>query len=214
LCPSGLTDREVTTAPHNVTPSEFIPPTTGEGPYTTHYYGINGPRGANPAGGQYPVFTRPDGTVPMHENAPLAASGMMQRDTPLHLTDATDGTSNTLLIGEMSWWVERTTPLPGWGTRYRSWLRGTNGAVSGTTYDPNNYPGFNVGARNINYAINSVFTANVTVPYNDVPMGSMHSGGANFGLGDGSVRFIRETIDMNTYRALASRNGGEVLGDY
>src|SRR5439155_25696464 len=88
LCPSGLTDREVTTAPHNVTPSEFIPPTTGEAPYTIHYYGINGPRGVNPTtGAQYEVFTTPAGTVPTHEGVPLAATGMMQRDTPLHLTD-------------------------------------------------------------------------------------------------------------------------------
>src|SRR5438477_4293140 len=124
LCPSGLTDREVTTAPHNVTPSEFIPPNNGEGPYTTHYYGINGPRGLNPGTGmQYPVFTTPTGAIPTHEGVPLAASGMMQRDTTLRLTDATDGTSNTLLIGEMSWWVE----TPTYGTRYRSWLRGTNG---------------------------------------------------------------------------------------
>jgi prepilin-type processing-associated H-X9-DG protein len=39
----------------------------------------------------------------------------------------------------------------------------------------------------------------------------MHSGGMNACLGDGSVRFIRESIDMATYRALGSRNGGEVL---
>jgi prepilin-type processing-associated H-X9-DG protein len=42
----------------------------------------------------------------------------------------------------------------------------------------------------------------------------MHSGGANFALGDGSVRFIQQSIDMAIYRALASRNGGEVIGNY
>lgn len=43
---------------------------------------------------------------------------------------------------------------------------------------------------------------------------SMHTGGCNFVLADGSTRFIRETIDMPAYRALGSRNGGEVIGDY
>ena len=40
---------------------------------------------------------------------------------------------------------------------------------------------------------------------------SYHTGGANFALGDGSVRFIRDSIDGVTYRAMASRDGGEVI---
>lgn len=43
---------------------------------------------------------------------------------------------------------------------------------------------------------------------------SKHTGGCNFVFCDGSARFIRQTIDMPTYMALGSRNGGEVVGDY
>jgi prepilin-type processing-associated H-X9-DG protein len=42
---------------------------------------------------------------------------------------------------------------------------------------------------------------------------SAHSGGAHFLMTDGSVRFVKQTIDMAVYRALASRNGGEIIGD-
>jgi prepilin-type N-terminal cleavage/methylation domain-containing protein len=40
---------------------------------------------------------------------------------------------------------------------------------------------------------------------------SMHPSGANFCLTDGSIRFLDEDIDGTTYRALASREGGEVI---
>ncbi|QDV37650.1 DUF1559 domain-containing protein [Tautonia plasticadhaerens] len=40
---------------------------------------------------------------------------------------------------------------------------------------------------------------------------SNHPGGANFLFGDGSVRFIKSTINMRTYWALGSKAGGEVV---
>ena len=39
---------------------------------------------------------------------------------------------------------------------------------------------------------------------------SWHTGGANFGMADGAVRFVGENIDINVYRALATIQGGEV----
>jgi prepilin-type N-terminal cleavage/methylation domain-containing protein/prepilin-type processing-associated H-X9-DG protein len=40
---------------------------------------------------------------------------------------------------------------------------------------------------------------------------SQHPGGVNVLLGDGSVRFVKDSISMMTWQALGSRNGGEVL---
>jgi len=40
---------------------------------------------------------------------------------------------------------------------------------------------------------------------------SRHPGGVNFTLADGSVRFLTETIDLDTYHAMGSRDGGEVV---
>jgi prepilin-type N-terminal cleavage/methylation domain-containing protein len=43
---------------------------------------------------------------------------------------------------------------------------------------------------------------------------SQHTGGVNVALGDGSVHFVSNNIDLATWRGLSTRAGGEVLGDY
>ena len=43
---------------------------------------------------------------------------------------------------------------------------------------------------------------------------SRHPGGVNLLLGDGSVRFVRDTVDQVTWMAVGTRAGGEVIGNY
>ncbi len=45
----------------------------------------------------------------------------------------------------------------------------------------------------------------------DIPASSNHPGGANVLMGDGAVHFIKDSIDLRVWRALATRNGGEVI---
>ena len=40
---------------------------------------------------------------------------------------------------------------------------------------------------------------------------SNHPGGCNFAFGDGSVRFIKDSVNMLTYESLGTRAGGEVI---
>ncbi|WP_414738003.1 H-X9-DG-CTERM domain-containing protein [Gemmata algarum] len=49
-------------------------------------------------------------------------------------------------------------------------------------------------------------------PEPDSTARSNFSGGVNVCLGDGSVRFVRDAIALTTWRALATRGGGEVAG--
>ncbi len=40
---------------------------------------------------------------------------------------------------------------------------------------------------------------------------SVHPGGVNGAVGDGSARFIVDTIDVNVWRAICTSRGAEVL---
>lgn len=42
---------------------------------------------------------------------------------------------------------------------------------------------------------------------------SHHPGGVNVAMADGSVRFVSQTVDLEAWRALGSRNGNEVPGN-
>ncbi|MEO0532013.1 MAG: DUF1559 domain-containing protein, partial [Planctomycetota bacterium] len=52
--------------------------------------------------------------------------------------------------------------------------------------------------------------ASKTLKINDFYFGSHHPGGAHFALVDGSTHFFADDIDINLYKDLATRNGGEV----
>lgn len=47
-----------------------------------------------------------------------------------------------------------------------------------------------------------------------IPPRSMHTGGVNAVLGDGSVRFIRDNIDILTFQRLGHRSDGQVLNNF
>jgi prepilin-type processing-associated H-X9-DG protein len=47
-----------------------------------------------------------------------------------------------------------------------------------------------------------------------IPARSEHTGGVNAVMGDGSVKFIRNSVDLVTWQRLGARNDRGVLGDY
>ena len=50
--------------------------------------------------------------------------------------------------------------------------------------------------------------------YGIISARSLHTGGAQVQLGDASVRFVSENIDLQVWRSVGSRDGGEVVGEY
>ncbi len=126
-------------------------------------------------------------------------AGAFGHNTKTKISDINDGTSNTIAIGESVQVKDGTADAfgPYWGA-------GTHTATIG--YTP---------ASDARFNINAPFSTTCTprgprCTYAWV-FGSYHTGGGNFVMCDGSVRFIRETIDYANFVWLNTRSGGEVL---
>jgi prepilin-type N-terminal cleavage/methylation domain-containing protein/prepilin-type processing-associated H-X9-DG protein len=50
-----------------------------------------------------------------------------------------------------------------------------------------------------------------SIQYFHVAASSYHTGGVSVGMADGSVKFVRDSVDFATWQAAGSRQGGEVL---
>jgi prepilin-type processing-associated H-X9-DG protein len=69
-------------------------------------------------------------------------------------------------------------------------------------------------SKNVQNAMRTV-KYNGSNNYNNVSIGSNHPAGCNIAMGDGSVRFITESVDLNkVLLPLASRHGGEVTPEF
>jgi prepilin-type N-terminal cleavage/methylation domain-containing protein/prepilin-type processing-associated H-X9-DG protein len=112
----------------------------------------------------------------------------------INMASVTDGLSNTILIGEV---------LPEWHDHFwsGSWSHYNGGASHATTIVPINYP---TDARTwCSPADRSFQNWNLSWGFK-----SRHTGGVNFVFGDGSVRFVRQNINMTTYILMGCRNDG------
>src|SRR5205085_7932683 len=75
---------------------------------------------------------------------------------------------------------------------------GINGPVAVNATNGFDYPTYNAPP---------FYTEGSSAPY------AFHAGGVNALFGDGSVRFVRESIPAATFAALVTRSGGEVVAN-
>jgi len=114
------------------------------------------------------------------------------------IQEMSDGTSNTVMVGEVS----KTDVLTTAATNHRAfplWAGSQNGGCDG-------WHEGNLRVMDTDYFLNRRTGTESTRSF-----GSSHTGGANFLWGDGAVRFVREGVDINVYKAIATRAGGEAL---
>ncbi|MCI0456798.1 MAG: DUF1559 domain-containing protein [Gemmataceae bacterium] len=151
--------------------------------------------------------------------------------SPVRMTGVIDGTSNTLLFGERHHYdpnfdsfspaggSPRTYTDPIWAWCWWAPSEGFLGIgdVTMSAYVPINYQHpFNYANRaSASPAVtNSTSTFFFWQDRRLCAWGSGHTGGANFCLTDGSVRFLSDSLPQVTLQALSTRAGGEPVGDF
>ncbi len=97
------------------------------------------------------------------------------------------------------------------GQGHNRWVNGDSLYSAFTTALPPNFQSPTINAGYPNEDVVSAEENNGGPTFGAVPARSYHPAGVNAGFCDGSVHFIKNTIDYTTYRALGSINGGEVI---
>ena len=140
-----------------------------------------------------PTGTRVDGVFGVNRGARIG--------------DIIDGTSNTLLLSEI---------IPGHNCTIRGALIYDEGPVFMTDYSPNDLTPDIVrwcdekdSAADARAPCSGVLGTNYDMVLHTSR--SMHAGGVQSGLCDGSVRFVPETIALDVWWALGTPDGGETV---
>tara|TARA_R110002072_G_scaffold303099_1_gene493381 strand:+ start:67058 stop:67930 length:873 start_codon:yes stop_codon:yes gene_type:complete len=119
--------------------------------------------------------------------------GVFFLNSRIRYRDIKDGSTNTLFFGEK---FRTKSDL--------NWLSGTRTSLKNTGSKPNQLPskpGFNGQPRG--NSPEDLADPNIVGGF-----GSWHTGGAQFALGDGSVRFLSENIEKELFESLGKRSDG------
>jgi prepilin-type N-terminal cleavage/methylation domain-containing protein/prepilin-type processing-associated H-X9-DG protein len=141
--------------------------------------------------------------------APIAANnnGVLFLNSAIRFEDITDGSSQTIFLGE-----KLNDGLgEGWASGTRASLRNAGSGINRKT--TTSTPAFALGeddADTTGRAGAAGATAFDTLSFVG-GYDSRHPGGANFAFGDGSVRFLKTSIGFGTFRLLANRADGEII---
>ncbi|WP_459558579.1 DUF1559 domain-containing protein [Lacunimicrobium album] len=140
-------------------------------------------------------------------------SGMFSHNVSTRMHDATDGLSNTLLVGERAWQLT----IPG----AINVPRAANQFISSGLQSGYSNGGMSSVFGTSVIGINQSGATETLMRNTRQGFSSRHSGGGHFCLADGSVRFVMQSIQLNSsssvdslFESLVSRNDGRVIGDF
>ncbi len=215
VCPSS---------PHGMTNPEDMP-YSGES-MLVDYVGISGAY-PDPANRTNPSFNQctHDSAV---QGGAYCQNGMLIAFHTKRLRDCRDGTSNTMVVAEQSGQVNNREAS---SNQIGAWcgIVDTNGQritpddkwdAETKMEDIQRSGGYTVGLTTVRHPPNSFWTGGCPCSekhaefYANTMINSFHPGGLHILNLDGAVRFVSENVNMNTLRALAVRDDGQILDGY
>jgi prepilin-type N-terminal cleavage/methylation domain-containing protein len=158
--------------------------------------------------------------------AHCSAGGIFSGSVARRMAEVTDGTSNTLMLGEQSHWIAgqkgtfRTafSASGPWMGIKNSRLPNGDGTWSSTgthAASPSDTDMRSFAMTTIRDAPNPKGTATyMNEVMCNTPLASAHPGGVQAGLADGSIRFVPDVVNITTFRRLADRDDGNTLGEF
>ena len=158
--------------------------------------------------------------------AHCSAGGLFPGSVAKRFAEASDGTSNTLMLSEQSHWV--ANQINNYRTAFEPsgpWMGGKNWRIpSGDgTWSATGVHDFNVLNSDMrSYVMTTVrdgpnpkgtasYMGNVQC---NTPLTSAHPGGVQSALADGAVRFLTDNMNFVTLKYLADRDDGNAVGDF
>lgn len=153
-----------------------------------------------------------------------SGGGMLVNFEAKGVQHATDGTSNTILVGESS-----APILSAVGGARTADVQGVHGVNMGNPYLISFEYWASIGGQlerpfnlttvmyppNAPAVVNNSAWPGIGDNYGvNKPLNSFHTGGVQVLLGDGTVRFISDNINMFTLRCLCTRDDGQTFGSF
>jgi len=154
---------------------------------TTNYVGVAGAKSGPSLESRHCGNYRTDGIL-----FPLSG---------VRIADIRDGTSNAIAVGEQVNWLRVWTAGAYTTQVTKPWHHVCVFSSKNVTWPINTDP----EERNYDHA-----RPGQKCLFNDIFFSSHHPGGCSFVWADGSVRFASETIEMEVFKGIATRDGGEV----
>ncbi len=124
-------------------------------------------------------------------NSPCFGDGTFYQNSRIQFRDFTDGLSGTMMVGERKTLRDASS---NWTSTWAGVVANGDDAlvrILGSTDHTPNHPSNHID-----------------------DFSSYHTGGSHFLLGDGTVRFLSTNIDHEIYQHLATRNAGDLIGEF